>query len=166
MKIKFTHYITAICIALISFTAQSQSKVAHIDFNTLLSEMPEVILAQEEVRKLEGDYTKEIESSYKEYNAKQQNYAADAENQTDLTNQKRAQELAGMRQNIEQFQQTAAQDVQQKQAEMLRPLIEKARAAIVKIATAQGFDYVVDSQAVLMAKGKDLMADVKIELGF
>ena len=59
--------------------------------------------------------------------------------------------------------------VQQKQADLLRPLIEKARAAVEKIATSQGFDYVIDSSqgsSVLMAKGKDLMADVKTELGF
>ena len=43
MKIKFTHYITAICIAFMSFTAQAQSKVTHIDFQKLVSEMPEVI---------------------------------------------------------------------------------------------------------------------------
>ena len=98
-----------------------------------------------------------------------QNYSADAENQTDLTNQKRQQELQGMEQNIQQFRQTALQDVQQKQADLLRPLIEKARAAAEKVATAQGFDYVMDSSqgsSVLMAKGKDLMADVKTELGF
>jgi outer membrane protein len=131
--------------------------------------MPDVIAAQEEIQKLEKDYTNEIESSLKELQTKMQNYSADAENQTDLTNQKRQQELQGMEQNIQQFRQTALQDVQQKQADLLRPLIEKARATVEKVATAQGFDYVVDSSqgsSILMAKGKDLMAEVKTELGF
>ena len=169
MKIKFKHYITAICIVFMSFAAQAQSKVTHIDFQKLVGEMPEVIAAQEEIQKLEKDYTNEIESSLKELQTKMQNYSADAENQTDLTNQKRQQELQGMEQNIQQFRQTALQDVQQKQADLLRPLIEKARAAVEKVATAKGFDYVMDSSqgsSVLMAKGKDLMAEVKTELGF
>ena len=169
MKIKFTHYITAICIVFMSFTAQAQSKVTHIDFQKLVGEMPEVIAAQEEIQKLEKDYTNEIEASLKELQTKMQNYSADAENQTDLTNQKRQQELQGMEQNIQQFRQTALQDVQKKQADLLRPLIEKARAAVEKVATAQGVDYVMDSSqgsSVLMAKGKDLMAEVKTELGF
>ena len=55
MKIKFTHYITSICIAFLSFTAQAQSKVTHIDFQKLVGEMPEVIAAQEEIQKLEKD---------------------------------------------------------------------------------------------------------------
>jgi outer membrane protein len=52
---------------------------------------------------------------------------------------------------------------------MMRPLYEKARVAIEKVATVQMFDYVLDSSpggSVIMASGKDLMADVKSELGF
>ena len=61
MKIKFTHYITAICIVFMSFTAQAQSKVTHIDFQKLVSEMPEVIAAQEEIQK----YKAERENTFK-----------------------------------------------------------------------------------------------------
>ena len=63
----------------------------------------------------------------------------------------------------------AAQDIQQKQADLLRPLIEKARAAIQKVAREQGFDYVIDATpggALILSDGKDLLADVKMELGF
>ena len=130
MKIKFKYLISTVCIVIFSFSLQAQSKLTHIDFQKLVSEMPEVISAQEEIQKLEKDYTNEIESSLKELQTKMQNYSADAVNQTDLTNQKRQQELQGMEQNIQQFRQTALQDVQQKQADLLRPLIEKARAAV------------------------------------
>ena len=104
-----------------------------------------------------------------EYQTKSQTYSADAQNQTEVTNQARAKELQGMEQNIQQYQQTAAQDIQQKQADLLRPLIEKAKEAIQKVAREQGFDYVIDATpggAVILSDGKDLMADVKKELGF
>ena len=68
----------------------------------------------------------------KEYQTKLQTYSADAQNQTEVTNQARQKELQGMEQNIQQYQQTASQDIQQKQADLLRPLIEKARAAFKK----------------------------------
>ena len=95
--------------------------------------------------------------------------AIDAQNQTEVTNQARQKELAGMEQNIQQYQQTAQQDIQKKQADLLKPLIDKAKAAIQKIAKEQGFDYVIDSTeggSLILADGKDLMADVKVELGF
>ena len=147
----------------------TQSKVAHIDSQSLISQMPEVKEAQAQIEKLQKTYQTEIEASMKEYQTKLQTYSADAQNQTEVTNQARQKELQGMEQNIQQYQQTAAQDIQQKQQDLLRPLIEKARAAIQKVAKAQGFDYVIDATpggALILFEGKDLMAEVKTELGF
>ncbi len=74
-----------------------------------------------------------------------------------------------MEQNIRQYQGNAQKDMQQKEFDLLKPITEKAKAAILKVARAQGFDYVLDSSqggGVIMADGKDLLADVKTELGF
>ena len=161
--------IVAFLMALPMTFSYAQSKVAHIDTQKLIGEMPEVIAAQKQLEQLEKTYTSEIENTYKEFQTKAQSYSADAANQTDVTNQARQKELETMQQNINQYRETAAQDLQKKQVEMMRPLYDKARAAIEKVAAAQGFDYVLDASAggsVIMAKGKDRMADVKAELGF
>ena len=131
--------------------------------------MPEVIAAQKELKKLEDTYTADMESTYKELQTKAQTYAADANNQTEIINQKRQKELEDMQRGIQEFQQTVSQELQKKSVDMMQPLIEKARAAIDKIAVQLGFDYVLDSSAggsVIIAKGKDIMSDVKVELGF
>ena len=131
--------------------------------------MPEVISAQKESKKLEDTYTADMESTYKELQTKAQTYAADASNQTEIINQKRQKELEDMQRGIQEFQQTVSQELQKKSVDMMQPLIEKARAAIDKIAGQLGFDYVLDSSAggsVIIAKGKDIMAEVKVELGF
>ena len=151
------------------FTMSAQSKVAHINSQALISEMPKVKEAQAQLEKLQKTYATEIEATMKEYQTKLQTYSADAQNQTEVTNQARQKELAGMEQNIQLYQQTAQQDIQKKQAELLKPLVEKAKAAIQKVAKAQGFDYVIDATeggSLILAGGKDLMAEVKVELGF
>ena len=161
--------LATLLIALPLTATFAQSKIAHIDTQKLISEMPEVIAAQKQLKAVEETYTKEIENTYKEFTTKAQSYSADAANQTDVTNQARQTELESMQQNIQKYRETAAQDLQKKQGEMMRPLYEKARAAIEKIASAQGYDYVLDASAggsVIMSKGKDLMADVKADLGF
>ena len=165
---KYISTLVLTVVLMLTSATYAQSKVAHIDFQKLISEMPSVLAAQEEVQKLEKDYQTEIEASIKEYQTKLQSYSAEAESQTDVTNQARQQELAGMEQNIQQFRQTAAQDIQKKQADLLRPIIENARAKVQEVAKAQGFDYVIDaslSGALLMSEGKDLAADVKKALG-
>tara|TARA_B100001059_G_C17679447_1_gene498886 strand:- start:189 stop:695 length:507 start_codon:yes stop_codon:yes gene_type:complete len=162
--------LSSIVLVLFSvFTMTAQSKVAHINSQALISEMPEVIEAQAQLEKLQKTYATEIEASMKEYQTKLQTYSADAQNQTEVTNQARQKELAGMEQNIQQYQQTASQDIQKKQADLLKPLIDKAKAAIQKVAKAQGFDYVIDATeggSLILANGKDLLEEVKVELGF
>ena len=119
--------------------------------------------------KRQEQYAKELESSVKEFQTKAQTYAGDAQNQTELINQQRQSELEGMQQRIQEFRDTASQELQKRSAEMMKPLYDKARSAIEKVASAQGFDYVLDSSnggSVIMASGKDLSAEVKKELGF
>ena len=74
-----------------------------------------------------------------------------------------------MEQSIRQYQAQAQQDLQKKELDLLKPITEKAKNAILKVGNAQGFDYILDSsqgQGVIMANGKDLLSDVKSELGF
>ena len=96
----------------------AQSKVAHIDVQKLITDMPEVITAQKELEKLQKTYSTDIQNTVKEFQVKQQTYSADAANQTDITNQARAEELQAMQQNIQKFEQTAAQDLQKKQTKI------------------------------------------------
>ena len=168
MKNFITLFVSLLSL-IVPINTSAQSKVAHINTQQLISEMPEVIAAQSELKKLEDQYAKELETSAKEFQTKAQSYQGDAQNQTELINQQRQVELQEMQQRIQEFRETAAQELQKRAAGMMRPLYEKARASIEKVAAAQGYDYVLDSSpggSVIMASGKDLMADVKSDLGF
>ena len=96
-------------------------------------------------------------------------YSSDAANQTDVTNQARQKELESMQTNLQEFRDSAAQELQKKQMDLMTPLLEKARNAITKVGEEQGFNYVIDSSpngGIILANGKDLLTDVKKELGF
>ena len=147
----------------------AQSKVAHINTQELVASMPATKAAQAEIEKLSKTYQAEIQTMGTEYQNKIKQYDAEAATQTNEENQKRAVEVQGMEQSIRQYQQQAQQDIQKKEFDLLKPITERAKAAIQKVARAQGFTYVLDStqgQGVILADGKDLMADVKKELGF
>lgn len=147
----------------------AQSKVAHIDVTQLLSAMPEMKAAESELKKLQETYQADIQASMTEFQNKATQYQNDSPSKTKEENEKRAVELQGIQKSINDFQQTAQRQMQEKQAELFAPISEKARVAIEKVAAAQGFDYVLDSQpqgGVIVAKGKDILPDVKKELGF
>jgi outer membrane protein len=104
-----------------------------------------------------------------ELQSKVKQYDTEAAAQTDEENAKRLQEVQGMEQSIRQYQAQAQQELQKKEFDLLKPITEKAQAAISKVADAMGFDYVLDStqgQGVIIANGTDLMVEVKKELGF
>tara|TARA_B100000927_G_scaffold26510_1_gene19899 strand:- start:678 stop:1184 length:507 start_codon:yes stop_codon:yes gene_type:complete len=161
--------ITAAFLILAPLSISAQSNVAHINVQQLISEMPEVVAAQNELAKLEKDYTTQIDNAFKEFQTKAQSYSADAANQTDVTNQARQKELESMQTNLQEFRDSAAQELQKKQMDLMTPLLEKARNAITKVGKEQGFNYVIDSSpngGLILAEGKDLLDDVKRELGF
>ena len=163
-----------IVVALLLFVAttsfvNAQSKVAHIDVTKLLSAMPEMKAAEAELKKLQETYNADIEGSMTELRNKYTQYQNEAASKSKEENEKRVIELQGYEKNIGEAQQRAQQEFQKKQAELFAPISEKAKAAIEKVAAAQGFDYVIDAQAgggLIVAKGKDLLPDVKKQLGF
>lgn len=165
-KIKSILFATALCIGAVSFT-QAQNKVAHINTQELITAMPEMKAAQTQLETLGKTYQTDIQNMATKFQNKVKQYDAEASSKTQEENTKRAQEVQTMEQNIRQFQGQAQQDLQTKEMELLKPITEKAKAAILKVSRAQGFDYVLDSAqgVVIMADGKDLLDDVKKELG-
>ncbi|MFP4847104.1 OmpH family outer membrane protein [Winogradskyella sp. PE311] len=157
-------FATALFIGATSFTA-AQSKIAHINTQELVKAMPEYKTAQAEIEKLGKTYEATIQGSLKELETKLTQYNAEAEGQTQEENQKRMAEVEGMKQSLSQYQQQAQQDLQKKEFDLLKPITEKARVAIEKVAATQGYDYVLEAGGLIVKKGKDLMADVKAQLG-
>jgi len=161
-------FVAALFIGSTSFM-NAQSKVAHINTQQLVEAMPKMKAAQGELEKLAKTYEADIQTMAKEYTTKTTQYDAEASTKTDEENQKPLAEVQGMQQSIGAYQKQAQEDLQKKEAELMKPIYDEARAAIQTVAKAQGFDYVLDSmngQGVLFANGKDLLADVKKQLGF
>ena len=147
----------------------AQSKVAHINVTELLQQMPEMIAAQAELKKLQETYRADLQGSMTEFQNKATLYQNESTAKSREENEKRALELQEIQKNIEGAEQAAMQEMQKKQQELFSPISDKAKAAIEKVAAAQGFDYVMDSTqggGLIVAKGKDLLPEVKVELGF
>ena len=167
-KLKKVIIALVLMVAATSFV-NAQSKIAHINVTDLLAEMPEMKAAQAELKKLSETYRVDIESSMTELKNKYTQYSNEASSMSEEENQKRALELQGFEKNIGEAQQAAQQELAKKQAELFKPISDKAQAAIDKVATAQGYDYVIDATqggGLIVAKGKDLLPEVKQELGF
>lgn len=163
-KIKSLFLAIVIFLGVTNF-ANAQTKVAHIDTQALVEAMPEMKAAQSQLEKLQKTYDTEIKTLVKEFESKIKQYEVEVESKTAEENTKRAEEVQGMQANINAYRQGALEDLQNKQEDLYAPILEKARAAIKKVGRAQGFQYILDSNGLLLADGKDLIVEVKKELG-
>ncbi len=165
-KMKSLFVAVVLLVGATSFV-NAQTKVAHIETSKLVEAMPEMKAAQGQLEKIQKTYDTEIKNMAKELDTKYKQYEQEAEGKTEDENTKRVQEVQTMQNNIAQYRDSALKDLQKKEVDILQPVLEKARAAIQKVARAQGFQYVLDSSTgggVILADGKDLMVDVKKEL--
>lgn len=144
-------------------------KMGHIDFEKLVAEMPATLKLKADVEKLGKTYQDEIESMGKTIEAKMKKYTAEQNTQTKEINELRGKEVQEDNQRFETLRQTAYQEMQKKQAEGLKPIIEKAQKAIEEVAASKGILYVMDAsigKGLLVKKGEDLYDAVKAKLGF
>ncbi|KAF2518220.1 OmpH family outer membrane protein [Flavobacterium salilacus subsp. salilacus] len=161
--------IAAILFVGTSQVVSAQAKVAHINVTELMGAMPEMKAANTQLENYGKTFDNEYRIMVEEYQNKIKKYDQEAATVSDAINETRSQEVQEMGNRIQQYQQTASKDMQKKQEEILKPILEKAKAAIQKVAKAKGYQYVLDStvgSGVIVADGPDLLADVKKELGF
>src|SRR5690606_31955861 len=128
-----------------------------------------MIAAEDELKRMQETYRDDIESSMTELRNKYTQYSNESATKSEEENQKRALELQGFEKNIGEAQQTAQQELQKKQMELVGPITEKAKNAIESVAASQGLDYVIDASqggGLIVAKGKDILPEVKKQLGF
>lgn len=157
-------------IAAIAFlgaqTINAQAKVAHVDTYEILTKMPAMIDAQNQLKKLSETYDKEYKTLVEEYQAKIKKYDTESSTVTDAVNQTRTSEVQDMIKRINEYKETAQGDLQKKETELMKPLQEKIKTSIQKVGKAKGFQYIMNAENLLLADGPDLTADVKKDLGF
>ena len=57
-------------------------------------------------------------------------------------------------------------ELQKKESDLVKPLMDKVRASIQKVGKAKGYQYVLNAADLLLTDGPDLTADIKKDLGF
>lgn len=160
---------TLLIATIVFFSAQTmnaQTKVAHVDVNEIMTKMPAILDAQKQLQKLGETYSAEYNTMVQEYQAKIKKYDAEAAGQTDAINQARQTEVQDMAKRIGEYQENAQKELQKKEGDLMKPILEKVKESIAKVGKAKGYQYVLNSADLLLTDGPDLTADVKKDLGF
>ena len=135
--------ILAMAILSMAFALHAQ-KFGHVTSETLLTAMPEYDSARVKMEALRQQYSDELDQIQVEINKKIEAFNQAESTMSDLIKEAKASEIQEMQTRLQNFSQTANQDLQQQQMVLIQPVMDKARQAIDEVAKEHGLIYVFD----------------------
>ncbi len=144
--------------------AQAQSRIGVVDTQRAIMETEEGLRAQATLKKL-------FDSKQRELDKKQEDLQKERE---DIEKQRKVLSAEAWQKRAEVWQREMAElqavfleynkEIQKKQNELTQPIFQKTLGAVRRIATTEGFDIVVDKQAVPYVRGDMELTDKVIQM--
>lgn len=162
-------YLFALVFAM-SMTCVMAQKIGHINSNDLLMAMPERATIETEIQNHAKQLETQLLTMQRELETKYQDFQAKESMMSEAIRNDKIKELTGLEQRLNEFQESAQEDLQKKEQQLTDPLIKKAKTAIEEVAKENGYTYVLDSGIGFMlyideTSAQDIMPLVKKKLG-
>ena len=161
-----------VLIALLAFggsaMAQKNIKLGHINSNDLMQIMPGRDTATALLQKEVEDLQAEMEAMKKEYETRVNDYLAKKDQLSELIRKTKESDIHAMGARIEEFQANAQKLLEERQEALLKPIVDRAKAAIEEVGKENGYTYIFDAGVgtVLYSQDSDdIMPLVKKKLG-
>ncbi len=145
----------AACLMIIGNEVKAQTKIGYIDAETILYLMPEVGKIDSLVRLYQTD------TIGQEYNSLMQTYQfkdsifRDTLHVSAAVREQTGRELAQLLPTLQNWQQIAQEASQNKQTQLLAPVMKRIQDAINAVAKEKGYTYVVSRESILVAPDAD-----------
>jgi len=149
--------------------SHAQAKIGYIDFQTLIGQMPEAKTIKPQIDAYQKQFVDQLTTMNNELQTKGKELQSQSKTMTDAVRATKQTELQDLQKRMQDYQTNAQQQVEAKSNELIKPLSDKARAAINSVAKEKGIAYVLDSSQgsplLVSNEGTDLMVPVKAKLG-
>lgn len=158
----------AICLVALGGNAMAQKnvKLGHVNAQELLQIIPGRDTVQTILQKEVDELQATLKSMYAEYETRSNDFLQNQANWTELIRQTKQREIQDMQARIQEFQQNAQNQIQEREAALTKPLVDRAKKAIEEVAREGGYSYIFDGAGLLyMQDSDDVMPQVKKKLG-
>lgn len=129
--------------------ARAQQKIGYVDTEYVLNQMPEYATVEQKLDKLEQQWRSEIQKKQNEVRALEREFEARELLYTEEERERKQQAIEQARAEVEQLRQKyfgPDGELYSRQKSLMRPLQERILEATERVATADGYDYVVDKK--------------------
>ena len=163
-------FITIFIFIAVAVTVNAQTpKFGHVDLQALIQVMPERAIAEADFNAFQAELEDILGEMQNDYQAKLAGFEQLGADASDIKKNAKITELQDIQQRIQNYQQTAQQQLQQEQGKLLQPVFDKAEKAIEEVAKEEGLIYVFDigTKVVLYKSNEslDVFPLVKAKLG-
>lgn len=156
-------------MALSTFQSIAQNKFGYIDFQSLLVELPEYKKANTDMEAFGKQFQDELRKMSSELERKYDEYQKGEAKMSEPIRELKQKELRDMQMRMQEFQETAQDKIRDKEQELLKPIVERAKKGISDVAKEGNYTYIFDSSpgSPLLYKpdGDDVMKQVMKKLG-
>jgi outer membrane protein len=144
-----------ISVSMTSF-AQTTMKIGHVDIAELLAALP----ARDSAAAVLDKETKEMQATFNEmsadYNKMLDEYEKMQATYSPIIKKNKESELLDKEKRLQEFQQNASTNLQKRNSELIQPLLNRILKAIDKVASENGFTYILDvSKGSVVYTSKD-----------
>ena len=134
----------------IAVNAQQNQRIAYVDSDYILENIPEYADAQEEINQLSKQWEKEITALYQEAHEMDREYKAESVLMSEDQKRKKKEAIAAKRQEAENLRMQyygPEGELYAKRAELIQPIQEKIYNAINQVALTKNYAFVFDKAA-------------------
>ena len=129
----FKKVLTVVAVALALPVIVAAQKFGTVDVNAIFSAMPETTAAQTQLQEANKKYEEEFKKLQEEVDKKYQEFQALPESTPESIKERRMQEIQELAQKIDTFRNTASQDLQRQQEQLMAPIQQKIVDAIKSV---------------------------------
>jgi len=165
----FKKILLAVAVALPMCAAAQTPKFGTVEFETVFQAMPETTAARTQIEEASKKYEDEFAKLQEEFNKKYTELQTLEKDSTtpQSIKERRMQELTELNEKVQQFRQTATQDLQRQQQTLMAPIQERIITAIKAVGQENNFTFILTTEipAYVGTDVVDVTPMVKAKLG-
>ena len=127
--------------------AQKSMKIGYTSPEYIMYLHPKTKEVESKLTAYQKQHEKLIQEKVAEFQGKYQSYEKGASMMTEIQRADKERELQGLQARIEQLQKDADTDLQKKQVELMKPILDEIQTAIDAVRTENGYSYIFSSNA-------------------
>lgn len=168
MKIKYLLFTAVSLLFIFSLQAQTTLKIGHVHIQELAQKHPDM----DSLRAIVEQETKDLEEVYAEMLAEHESkikaFEEESDGYSEFIKTTKQNEIIELAQKIQAYNQSAQQQLQQRNMEFIRPIYEEINQEVSNIAGKNNFTYILDvsngAVAYISPESEDITPQVLAKL--